>query len=88
MKWTEEDEGICFRGKDGIEFTIECFDMKLQFCYYRRGIEQHAEFFDFMEDAKQYAEETYNDLLSKYKPHIATKEEIEENRRKAYKYLF
>ena len=33
-------------------------------------------------------QEDVDDWLSKYKPHVATKEEIEENRRKAYKYLF
>ena len=63
MKWIEEEDGLRFRGKDNIEFTIECFDMQLQLIYYRRDIEHHAEFFDFVEDAQQYAEEMYNDLL-------------------------
>ena len=87
LKWVEEDGGLYFRGKDGIEFTIEGFDMKFQLCYYRRGIVIDSDFFDYIDDAKDAAQQMYNDM-TKLKGYVVPKEEIEENRRKAYKYLF
>ena len=62
LKWTEEDGASHFRGKAGIMFKIDVFHLGLSLEYYDYGVVTDWSQFDYIDDAKDAAQQMYDEL--------------------------